>query len=141
MKREGRLLYAIIMGILTMIFCLAISDGVLGMYSYHTVQYISNVAHAYVVFTLFLIGLPLVFIKKVKWKDTFVNLALYFVLYFPIDMVFGNSRNHLFLGTGGIDFPIVIHAVFVAVLFWILQSCVYLCCFIINKFCLIIKRK
>lgn len=56
-----------------------------------------------------------------------MNLPLYYLLYFPIYEAFGLGHEHYFLQTGGfISFSASWGAVLVAVVFWGLQSLVYL---------------
>jgi len=126
--------YDILMAVLTVFFCLAFSDGILNMYAYKTMHYWQDVLLGRIVFCIFIVLLPLIFAKKVKWKHTIINLPLYFLMYFPVAEIFGYSQGHLFLRFGGfISFPDYFGATIVAIVFWSIQSLTYMLLFILKK--------
>ena len=119
-------LWAGVMGILTILLCLIVSDDLLGLNS-PPAQ--SQIGHY--VFWVSLIGLPLLFYKFVSWRYTLLNIPLYFLLYFPIYELCGLKHTHLFLQTGEfISFPVWFGAILVTACFWGIQSLVYLICHI-----------
>ena len=91
MNQQGifkKWLWAGVMGILTILLCLIVSDDLLGL---NSPPARSQMGHY--VFWVSLIGLPLLFYKFVSWRYTLLNIPLYFLLYFPAYELCG-----LFLG-------------------------------------------
>ena len=129
MNQQGifkKWLWAGVMGILTILLCLIVSDDLLGL---NSPPARSQMGHY--VFWVSLIGLPLLFYKFVSWRYTLLNIPLYFLLYFPIYELCGLKHTHLFLQTGGfISFPVWFGAALVIACFWGIQSLVYLICHI-----------
>lgn len=66
-------LWAGVMGILTILLCLIVSDDLLGL---NSPPARSQMGHY--VFWVSLIGLPLLFYKFVSWRYTLLNIPLYF---------------------------------------------------------------
>ena len=117
MNQQGifkKWLWAGVMGILTILLCLIVSDDLLGLNSRPARSQMGDY-----VFWVSLIGLPLLFYKFVSWRYTLLNIPLYFLLYFPIYELCGLKHTHLFLQTGGfISFPVWFGAALVAACFW-----------------------
>ena len=95
---------ALLMGVLTALFCLLVADGLLGLAGFQGETAIRYSRMGNLIYRAALIGLPLVFAKRVKWKDTFVNLAAYPLLYLAaawaaegLDAL-GITRQRKFLG-------------------------------------------
>ena len=134
-KKEA--IFAVIMGILTVLLCLVVADGMIGMDYPPARKHIEYMGAA--IFWIGIIALPLIFHKWAKWRYTLLNLPLYFLLYFPIYDVFGLKHEHLFLDSGGF-LPLATFwgAIMAAVVFWSLQSLVYL---IVNIIFYAIKRR
>ena len=102
-------LWAGVMGILTILLCLIVSDDLLGL---NSPPARSQIGHY--VFWVSLIGLPLLFYKFVSWRYTLLNIPLYFLLYFPAYELCGLKHTHLFLQTSGfISFPVWFGAILV----------------------------
>ena len=77
MNQQGifkKWLWAGVMGILTILLCLIVSDDLLGLNSPPTR---SQIGHY--VFWVSLIGLPLLFYKFVSWRYTLLNIPIYFL--------------------------------------------------------------
>ena len=77
MNQQGifkKWLWAGVMGILTILLCLIVSDDLLGLNS-PPAQ--SQIGHY--VFWVSLIGLPLLFYKFVSWRYTLLNIPIYFL--------------------------------------------------------------
>ena len=129
MNQQGifkKWLWAGVMGILTILLCLIVSDDLLGL---NSPPARSQIGHY--VFWVSLIGLPLLFYKFVSWRYTLLNIPLYFLLYFPIYELCGLKHTHLFLQTGEfISFPVWFGVILVTACFWGIQSLVYLICHI-----------
>lgn len=116
MNQQGifkKWLWAGVMGILTILLCLIVSDDLLGL---NSPPARSQMGHY--VFWVSLIGLPLLFYKFVSWRYTLLNIPLYFLLYFPVYELCGLKHTHLFLQTGGfISFPVWFGAILVTACF------------------------
>ena len=67
-------LWAGVMGILTILLCLIVSDDLLGL---NSPPARSQIGHY--VFWVSLIGLPLLFYKFVSWRYTLLNIPIYFL--------------------------------------------------------------
>ena len=134
-SRTMRIAYTILMGTLTILLCLVVVDGEFGLNPPPARSHMGIV-----VYWVSIIVLPLLFYKRVPWRYTFLNLLLYFVLYFPVHKLYSNSLTSMFLDTGGfIAFPTWWYAALVSSAFWGIQSVVYL---ITNAvFYIIQKRK
>jgi len=119
------LIFGCVMGVLTILISLVVADGIFGLN-----QPPAKAARELVGFLFFWCGmivLPLLFHKKLKWRDTLQNLLLYFLLYLPTYEVFGLKHTHFFLETGGfIAFPSYWGGILVAVIFWGIQSIMFL---------------
>jgi hypothetical protein len=77
MNQQGifkKWLWAGVMGILTILLCLIVSDDLLGL---NSPPARSQIGHY--VFWVSLIGLPLLFYKFVSWRYTLLNIPLYFL--------------------------------------------------------------
>lgn len=77
MNQQGILkkwLWAGVMGILTILLCLIVSDDLLGL---NSPPARSQMGHY--VFWVSLIGLPLLFYKFVSWRYTLLNIPIYFL--------------------------------------------------------------
>ena len=135
-NRRKHLLYVWMMGICTIFLSLVVADGMFGLNQPPT-----TATRGFVGFLFFwrgMIVLPLLFYKRIKWRDTFLNLALYFLLYFPVYDMFGLKLTHSFLERGGFfAFPSYMGAILVAVVFWGIQSIVFL---VINIICYVVRK-
>lgn len=77
MNQQGILkkwLWAGVMGFLTILLCLIVSDDLLGL---NSPPARSQMGHY--VFWVSLIGLPLLFYKFVSWRYTLLNIPIYFL--------------------------------------------------------------
>jgi len=135
-NRKMSLIFGCVMGVLTILISLVVADGIFGLK-----QPPAKATRELVGFLFFWCGmivLPLLFYKKVKWRHTLQNLLLYFLLYFPTYEVFGLKHTHFFLETGGfITFPSYWGGILVAVIFWGIQSIMFL---IINSISYAIRK-
>jgi len=131
LERFKPFLWAVLMGCLTMFFCLYVADGILNAHFKHPPWWKQVLPRqtSVVVFFVFIIGLPLLFRKKVKWRHTILNLPLYYGLYVLIYDICGLNHGYYFLESGGfLSFGPYFDAAVVAPIFWGIQSFVYLAC-------------
>lgn len=135
---EGvRFVSAIAMGLLTLLLCLVIADGVLGIVRPPG----GKNPVAMWIFCFFLLVFPIFFYLLTKWRDTLWNLLLYFLLYFPIRWAFGPKSTHYFLAPNQFlsdIFPVWVDALLIALLLWSVQSLVYL---FLNSLMLIASKR
>ena len=135
---------AVVMGILTVVFCLVIADGILGTDGHMLTRgplfsnepfagtYDPNDGTGLVFFWVSILAITALFVLRLPWRYTWVNLVLYFVLWFPVSAAFGNSPQHTYLDkttsaflTIGPDLSFL-RPIVSAVWFWLIQSTVYL---------------
>ena len=133
-NHEKSIGFALVMGLLTMIFCLVIADGLLGIQGSRVdngggTDYLdTDVKTGAIVFWIFLIGLPVLVAKCVRWVHTIPHLLLYFALYFPVSFHFGSSISHTFLDRAGLFSVTWLSALITAVVFWGVQSVIFIIC-------------
>lgn len=133
LERLRPFLWAALMGALTMFFCLYVADGIFNAQASYPIWWTKNLPKqaSQIIFFVFIIGLPLLFWKKVKWRHTLVNLPLYYGLYILIYHICGLNHGYYFLNSGGfISFGPEFNGAIIAPMFWIIQSFVYLGCLI-----------
>ena len=129
MKKVTCFLYAIILGIATLFFCVILSDGILNM---------RQNAVGVFVFWVSVVSLPIAAKKYVKWRYTVINLPLYYALYFPISAYPWNGGGRFFFQNGGfIVIPDLAGALLMAFLLWALEGIVYA---IFSLLCRLYKR-
>ena len=102
---------ALLLGLLTVYFCLYLADGVFGMQGLKKTEYVGeymglpqydesvdrgNQTGA-VIFWVFAIGLPLLFSRWITWRDTLVNYWCYPVYWLVVDDLIGSHPGHAFL--------------------------------------------
>jgi len=112
------------MGVLTVLLCLIVADDLFGL---DAPPARSQMGHP--IFWVSLIGLPLLFYRRVPWRYTLLNIPLYFLLYFPVYEICGLKHTHSLLEAGGFfSFGPLWGAGLVTAVFWGVQSLVYLAC-------------
>ena len=132
--------WALVMGVLTMITCLYIAERHLGIQGF--IEYEYGATGRVIGWSLnrsfqpglwfrwiCLIGLPLLFARKVRWRYTWVNLLLFFALYFPIRMIAKPWPYMFYLSdssNGIINIPWIVLPFMMTFHFWGVQSLVYL---------------
>ena len=130
--------YAVIMGILTAIICLAIADGLIGVAG--TIKDFKDLGNGYHEFTLStsdptgryifwigLLGLPVLFASKVTVKNTWVNLPRYLVAWYICSGLFGDSPNHQYLAhpaRGWLTIGEGLEPFSVMIMLWLVQAIV-----------------
>lgn len=150
-KRRQGYVYAIIMGLLTVLVCMVIADGLIGIEG--TIRDYKEFEDGYHEFTLkvsdptgryiFWIGLlsiPVLFSWKTKVRYTWVNLPLYFVAWYLCSWIFGESVKHRYLAhpaQGFISIGEGFTSLWTTLLFWIVQAIVL---WIITFLCFLIRK-
>lgn len=91
---------ALLMGLLTLLLCLVLGDGLLGMVSYDPTLGALVVLPGIITFLVGLFLPPWLFRKTVHKRDTLWNLPLYFLAFFPLRSFFEERiflTQHFFL--------------------------------------------
>lgn len=151
-KRKQGYFYALIIGFLTVLVCMVIADGFVGIAgTIHDYKELADGTHEFmlkvsdptgrIIFWGGLLAIPLLFSVKTKVRYTWVNLPLYFVAWYICFLIFGESVKHRYLAhpaQGFISFGNEFTSVTTTLLFWIVQALVLLAArslwFIIRKF-------
>lgn len=100
--REHR--WAMLLGALTATLCLLVADGFFGLFAPNSALFWRYTFPGTVIYWAALLGLPILFRKKVRWRDTWVNFFLYLLLFFlfrPIPHALGIVRHSKYLRFGG----------------------------------------
>lgn len=128
-------LLSLLLGLLTVIVCLAIADGMIGVAGTigdYTEDEFGNVEFTLhvkdptgrIVFGAGLILLPLIFGWFISPKHTWVNLLLYPAAWYVLSAIFGSQVNHSFLAhpAGGfVDFFSELTPIFTTLYLWLSQ--------------------
>ncbi len=116
-----QILWTLLLGLLTMFFCLYIADDVLGLNQPPAKAW--RMYLGWGIHWVFLIGLPILLHKRIAWYYTLLNLPLYYLLFLLADAVCGLRHHHWFLSSSGFfSFGAGIAGAFVTIRFWMLQS-------------------
>jgi len=125
--------YALLMGLLTAFFCLFVADGLFGLDYNSEEQFLQYALPGYIIYYVFLLGLPILFRKRMGLLDTWVDLVLYIVLYDILGLAvqalpFRRIRRFLAAGSSmfeipGEDFWL---AVITAINLWALQAVMFM---------------
>lgn len=132
-KQLKSFLLAILLALLTVIFCLVIADGILGTDGHmEGNRWSVKDRTGLIFFWVSMVLITSVFSFLVEWKRILVVIPVYFLLYFPVSMVFGESPQHTYLDkstmallTIGPDSEIL-RALLTAIRFWVAQSFIFL---------------
>lgn len=133
-------LLSLLLGLLTVIVCLAIADGMIGVIGTigdYTEDEFGNVEFTLhvkdptgrIIFGAGLILLPLIFGWFISPKHTWVNLLLYLLAWYALSAIFGSQVNHRFLAhpsTGFIDFFSEFTPFFTTLYLWVNQLVILL---------------
>lgn len=132
-------LWALLMGLVTMITCLFVAERILGVSGF--VTYVEYTPEGYMLAGLnphikiglwfrriCLVLIPLLFSRKVRWRYTWVNFFVFFFLYFPMRELAGQWPGMGYLGEGGsiLPLPWILNPIIMMFHFWGVQSLVYL---------------
>ncbi len=150
-NRTQGYIYAIIMGLLTAIICLAIADGCIGVAGtikdfedlgngYHTFTLSTSDPTGRYIFWIGLIGLPVIFASKIRVKYTWGNLPIYLLGWYICSGFFGESPKHQYLAhpaRGWIAIGEGLEPFSVMIMMWFVQAIVLwaiaFLCFLMGK--------
>ena len=138
MKRSY--LLSTLLGLLTVIVCLAIADGMIGVEGtigeyqedeFGNVEFTLHVKDptGRIIFWSGLLLLPLIFGWFISPGHTWVNLPLYLIAWYVLSAIFGSQVNHRFLAhpsRGFIDFFSELDPFFATLYLWIIQLIILL---------------
>ena len=124
---------AILMALLTVIFCLVIADGILSTDGHAKAgEWYVKDRTGLIFFWVSMTVITSVFSFFVDWKHIWVAILVYALLYLPISTYFGESPQHTYLDkttfamlTIGPDLGFL-RPLLVAIRFWVAQSFIYL---------------
>lgn len=143
--------YAVIMGLFTILVCLVIADGVVGIEGvirdykefedgHHEFALVTSNPTGRIIFWIGLLGLPVLFYKKIKVRHAWINLPLYLVAWYSCSWMFGESVKHRYLAhpaRGFISFGDTFVSLWTTFLMWAVQAIVLWTvsglCFMIRK--------
>ena len=136
MSKTKSYLFAFLLGLLTVIICLAIGDALIGVEG--TIKYIEseNVYRLYIndptgkiIFWSGLLLLPMILAYLIRPRHTWINLTLFVLSWYILSAIFGSHANHYFLAhpaRGFISFFEEFDPFIVAVFMWLTQLIVLL---------------
>ena len=150
-KMKQGYLFAFIIGLLTVLVCMVVADGLIGIEGtihdyieypdgHHEFSLKVSDPTGRIIFRLGLFCIPVLFAWKTKVKYTWINLPLYMAAWYICYFIFGESVKHRYLAhpaQGFISFGNEFTSVTTTLLFWIVQAIVLL----IVHFLLFIIRK
>ena len=137
-KRKQGYFYAFVIGVLTVLVCMVIADGFIGIEGtiHDYVEYedghhdfalkVSDPAGR-IMFRLGLFCIPVLFAWKTKVKYTWINLPLYMAAWYICYFIFGESVKHRYLAhpaQGFVSFGNEFTSVTTTLMFWINQAIV-----------------
>ena len=141
MSRSKSYLFAFLLGLLTVIVCLAIGDGLIGVAGTlgdcvydeagEMIEYTVHVKDptGRIIFWGGLLLLPVILAYWIRPRHTWINLPLYVLSWYVLSAIFGSHANHYFLAhpaRGFISFFEEFDPFFVAVFMWLTQLIVLL---------------
>jgi len=141
MNKSQSYLCAFLLGLLTVIICLAIGDGLIGVAgtlgecvydeSGELIEYTLHVKDATgrIIFWCGLLLLPVILSYLIRPGHTWINLPLFVLAWYILSAIFGSHANHYFLAhpaRGFISFFEEFDPFIVAVFMWLTQLIVLL---------------
>ena len=136
MNKTKSYLFAFLLGLLTVIICLAIGDGLIGVAG--TIEYIES-EHVYrlyindptgkIIFWCGLLFLPGFLAYWICPRHTWINLPLFVLSWYVLSAVLGSDSNHYYLAhppRGFMSFFEEFDPFIVAVFMWLTQLIVLL---------------
>ena len=141
MNKTKSYLFAFVLGLLTVIVCLAIGDGLFGVagtlgdciydesgelieYTVHVRDYTGKI-----IFWSGLLLFPVILAYWIRPRHTWINLPLFVLSWYVLSAIFGSHGNHYYLAhptRGFISFFEELDPFFVAVFMWLTQLIVLL---------------
>ena len=141
MSRSKSYLFAFLLGLLTVIVCLAIGDGLIGVAgtlgeciydeSGELIEYTVHVKDTTgkVIFWIGLLLFPVILAYWIRPRHTWINIPLFVLSWYVLSAIFGSHGNHYFLAhpaRGFISFFEEFDPFIVAVFMWLTQLIVLL---------------
>ena len=141
MSKTKSYLFAFLLGLLTVIICLAIGDGLIGVAgtlgeciyddSGELVKYTLHVKDptGKIIFWSGLLLFPMILANWIRPRHTWINLPLFVLSWYILSAIFGSHANHYFLAhpaRGFISFFEEFDPFIVAVFMWLTQLIVLL---------------
>ena len=141
MNKTKSYLFSFLLGILTVIICLAIGDGLIGVAgtlgecvydeSGELIEYTLHVKDptGKIIFWSGLLLLPVILAYWIRPRYTWINLPLFVLSWYILSAIFGSHANHYFLAhpaRGFISFFEEFDPFIVAVFMWLTQLIVLL---------------
>lgn len=148
MNKTKSYLFAFILGLLTVLICLAIGDGLIGVAGTlgeciydeagELIEYTLHVKAptGKIIFWCGLLLLPAVFAYWIYPGHTWINLPLFVLSWYILSAIFGSHANHYYLAhpaRGFISFFEEFDPFIVAVFMWLTQLIVLLIVRLIEK--------
>lgn len=141
MNKTKSYLFSFLLGILTVIICLAIGDGLIGVAgtlgecvydeSGELIEYALHVKDptGRIIFWSGLLLLPMILAYLICPRHTWINLPLFVLSWYILSAIFGSHANHYFLAhpaRGFISFFEEFDPFIVAIFMWLTQLIVLL---------------
>ena len=141
MNKTKSYLFAFVLGLLTVIVCLAIGDGIFGVagtlgdciydesgelieYTVHVRDYTGKI-----IFWSGLLLFPVILAYWIRPRHTWINIPLFVLSWYVLSAIFGSHGNHYYLAhpaRGFISLFDELDPFFVAVFMWLTQLVVLL---------------
>ena len=141
MNKTKSYLFSFLLGILTVIICLAIGDGLIGVAgtlgecvydeSGELIEYALHVKDptGRIIFWSGLLLLPMILAYLIRPRHTWINLPMFVLSWYILSAIFGSHANHYFLAhpaRGFISFFEEFDPFIVTVFMWLTQLIVLL---------------
>ena len=141
MNKTKSYLFSFLLGILTVIICLAIGDGLIGVAgtlgecvydeSGELIEYALHVKDptGRIIFWSGLLLLPMILAYLIRPRHTWINLPMFVLSWYILSAIFGSHANHYFLAhpaRGFVSFFEEFDPFIVAVFMWLTQLIVLL---------------
>jgi len=141
MNKTKSYLFAFVLGLLTVIVCLAIGDGLIGaagslgecVYdeSGELMEYTVHVKDptGKIIFRSGLLLFPMIFAYRIRPRHTWINIPLFVLSWYVLSAIFGSHGNHYYLAhpaRGFISFFDELDPFIVAIFMWLTQLIVLL---------------
>ena len=148
MNKTKSYLFAFILGLLTVIICLAVGDGLFGVagtlgdckYDEYgeLIEYTLHIKDptGKIVFWSGLLLLPAIFAYRIRPRHSWINLLLFVLSWYVLSAIFGSHANHYYLAhpaRGFISLFDELDPFMVAVFMWLTQLIVLLIVRVIMK--------
>lgn len=148
MNNTKSYLFAFVLGLLTIIICLAVGDGFFGVagtlgdckYDEYgeLIEYTLHIKDptGKIIFRGGLLLLPAIFAYRIRPRHTWINLPLFVLSWYVLSAIFGSHANHYYLAhpaRGFINLFEELNPFMVAVFMWLTQLFVLLIVSVIIK--------